>query len=61
MIRLLGCSLLAVTVGAPGGEPKLATVEPVGRIEIVATIDGPMPTGVGRKPSVSGDRSDVGG
>ncbi len=46
MIRLLGCSLLAVTVGARGGEPKLPTVEPVGRIEIVATFDGPMPTGV---------------
>jgi hypothetical protein len=46
MIRLLGCSLLAVTIGARGDEPTLPTVEPVGRIEIVATFDGPMPTGV---------------
>ncbi len=46
MIRLLGCGLLAVTIGAQGGEPMLPTVEPVGRIEIVATFDGPMPTGV---------------
>lgn len=27
-------------------EPKLPTVEAIGRIEIVATFDGPMPTGV---------------
>ena len=46
MIPLFGCSLLAVTIGAQGGEPKLPTVEPVGRIEIVAAFDGPMPTGV---------------
>jgi len=51
MTRLFGLglpalALLSLTVIAPADEPKLPTAEPVGRIEVVATFDGPMPTGV---------------
>jgi sugar lactone lactonase YvrE len=45
MIRLLGLSLLAFAA-APAGEPQLPTARTVGRLEVVATFDGPMPTGV---------------
>jgi sugar lactone lactonase YvrE len=46
MIRLLGVSFLAVALLAAAGELKLPTAEPVGKIQAVATFDGPMPTGV---------------
>lgn len=46
MSRFLGFSLLAVTLAARAGEPVLPTAKPVGKIEVVATFDGPMPTGV---------------
>jgi sugar lactone lactonase YvrE len=46
VIRLLGFSLLAVTIATQADAPTLPTVDLVGRIETVATLDGPMPTGV---------------
>jgi hypothetical protein len=46
MIRLLDFSLLAVTIAAQAGEPKLTTADPVGRVETVTTFAGPMLTGV---------------
>jgi sugar lactone lactonase YvrE len=51
MIRLPGCilpalGLLSLALIAPADEPKLPAAEPVGKIEVVATFDGPMPTGV---------------
>ncbi len=46
MIRLLGFSLLAVTVAAHADEPQLPSKEPAGQVETMATFDGPMPTGV---------------
>ena len=46
MSQLLGISLLALTAAAAAAEPKLPTAQPVGRLEVVATFDGPMPTGV---------------
>src|SRR5829696_8691770 len=42
----LGIALLTAAVAAWSGEPKLPRAEPVGRLETVATFDGPMPTGV---------------
>ena len=46
MKRLLPILLLAVSAAASAGEPKLAADKPEGRLELVATFDGPMPTGV---------------
>jgi hypothetical protein len=46
MIRLIALSLLAANIGAEAGEPNLPTTDPVGRIETLATFDGPMPTSV---------------
>ena len=46
MIQLLSFSLLAVTLAPGADRPPLPTATPVGRIETVATFDGPMPTGV---------------
>src|SRR5947209_16492609 len=43
---LLGFGLLAMILLAPADEPTLPTAESVGRVETVATFDGPMPTGV---------------
>jgi len=45
MHRYLGAVLLLPLV-LSGEERPLATDEPVGRLETVATFDGPMPTGV---------------
>jgi len=47
MARLLGLGIgvLAVTL-LPGGEPQLPSSRPAGKLELVATFDGPMPTGV---------------
>jgi len=44
--RLVCFCLLAVAVLARGDERKLPTADPIGRIETVATFEGPMPTGV---------------
>jgi hypothetical protein len=38
--------LLTTTTAALAAEPRLATDKPVGELELVATFDGPMPTGV---------------
>ncbi|VTR91626.1 Major royal jelly protein OS=[Oscillatoria] sp. PCC 6506 GN=OSCI_3800088 PE=4 SV=1: MRJP [Gemmata massiliana] len=46
MKRLLPVLLLAVSAAAPADEPKLAADKPEGKLELVATFDGPMPTGV---------------
>ena len=48
MIRHLPLALLAgaALAAAPAEERKLPTADPVGRPEVVATFDGPMPTGV---------------
>ena len=46
MKRFLVLPLLAVAASAPADEPKLSTVRPEGKLELVATFDGPMPTGV---------------
>jgi sugar lactone lactonase YvrE len=47
MTRLLclGIGALVVTF-AGAGEPRLPSSKPAGKIELVATFDGPMPTGV---------------
>jgi sugar lactone lactonase YvrE len=44
MNRLLLLALLAMPVAAD--ETKLPAVKPVGKVEVVATFEGPMPTGV---------------
>jgi sugar lactone lactonase YvrE len=46
MTRLFLLGLLTATPAALAGEPRLATDKPVGKLELVATFDGPMPTGV---------------
>lgn len=46
MKRYLLLPLLALAASAPADEPKLSTVRPEGKLELVATFDGPMPTGV---------------
>src|SRR4051812_29688784 len=46
MKRLLPILLLATGAAAPADEPKLAAEKPAGKPELVATFDGPMPTGV---------------
>ena len=51
MTRMLACSLPIVglvswALIAPADEPKLPVAKPVGAIEVVATFNGPMPTGV---------------
>jgi sugar lactone lactonase YvrE len=52
MLRILGFSLLPVAgltsllLQAPPSEPRLPMTESVGRLEVVATFDGSMPTGV---------------
>jgi hypothetical protein len=46
MTRLLLLGLVATTTGALAAEPRLATDKPVGKLELVATFNGPMPTGV---------------
>ena len=46
MYRLIVILLLTAGLTASADEPKLPVPEPVGRIEVVATFDGPMPTGV---------------
>ncbi len=46
MKRVLPILLLAVGAAAPADEPKLAADRPEGKLELVATFDGPMPTGV---------------
>jgi len=55
MTRPLGLALfiaaISLAAGMTAGDeprdtPKLPTAEPVGKIEAVATFDGPMPTGV---------------
>jgi sugar lactone lactonase YvrE len=46
MTRLLLLGLLATTTVALAAEPRLATDKPVGKLELVATFNGPMPTGV---------------
>jgi sugar lactone lactonase YvrE len=45
-LRLLACGLLAAACCAVAAERKLPTARNVGKIEVVATFDGPMPTGV---------------
>jgi sugar lactone lactonase YvrE len=47
MVRLpsLGCLLLALAF-AFADDPKLPAVAPLGKLEVAATFDGPMPTGV---------------
>src|SRR5437763_5857597 len=44
--RLLGITLLAAAAAALADEARLPTAQPVGKLEVVATFDGPMPTGV---------------
>lgn len=44
-ILSLGIAVLVVPL-LPAGEPQLAASRPVGKFEVVATFDGPMPTGV---------------
>ena len=47
MTRLLPiCLLVAAVAAAPADEPKLPAEKPAGKPELVATFDGPMPTGV---------------
>ena len=46
MTRLLLLGLLATTPAALAAEQRLATDKPVGKLELVATFNGPMPTGV---------------
>src|SRR5829696_4531164 len=46
MKRLLPILLLAAGAAAPADEPKLAADKPAGKLEVVATFDGPRPTGV---------------
>ncbi len=46
MIRLLGLTLAAAGLWAGPDDRSLPTAEPVGKLEVVATFDGPMPTGV---------------
>ncbi len=46
MIRLLGLTLAAAALLAAADDRSLPTAEPVGKLEVVATFDGPMPTGV---------------
>src|SRR5213082_3675438 len=46
MKRLLPILLFALGAAAPADEPKLPAEKPAGKIELVATFDGPMPTGV---------------
>lgn len=46
MNRLLPTLLLAAAAAAVAAEPKLAADKPAGTPELVATFDGPMPTGV---------------
>jgi len=46
MRQLLLIGLLAGAAGAPADEPKLSSDKPAGKLEVVATFDGPMPTGV---------------
>ena len=46
MKRLLAIGLLSAAAVAPADEPKLAVAKTVGKLEVVATFDGPMPTGV---------------
>jgi sugar lactone lactonase YvrE len=46
MTRLLLLGLLATTTAALAAEPRLTTDKPVGKLELVATFNGPMPTGV---------------
>src|SRR5262245_35161607 len=41
-----GLCLLALAVAPAAEGPKLPAAEPVGRLEVVATFDGPIPTGV---------------
>jgi sugar lactone lactonase YvrE len=38
--------LLAAAAAAPADEPRLPSDRPEGKLELVATFDGPMPTGV---------------
>jgi sugar lactone lactonase YvrE len=45
-VVVLGSFALALAAVAPAQERKLPTAEPVGKLEVVATFDGPMPTGV---------------
>lgn len=42
----LGLCVLAVVTAAPADESKLSSARPEGKLELVATFDGPMPTGV---------------
>ncbi len=50
MKRVASVTILAATAGLAlaggAGDHKLATDRPMGQIEVVATFDGPMPTGV---------------
>ena len=46
MKRLLLIGFLAATAAAPADEIRLPSEKPVGKLELVATFDGPMPTGV---------------
>jgi hypothetical protein len=46
MTRFLLLGLLTTTNAALAAEALLATDKPVGKLELVATFDGPMPTGV---------------
>src|SRR5437868_7009466 len=47
MTRLLPiCLLVAAVAAASADEPRLPAEKPAGKPELVATFDGPMPTGV---------------
>jgi hypothetical protein len=46
MTRFFLLGLLATATAAIAAEPRLATDKSVGKLELVATFDGPMPTGV---------------
>jgi sugar lactone lactonase YvrE len=46
MTRLLPLVLLAAFLTAPGADPDLPRAKSAGALELVATFDGPMPTGV---------------
>jgi sugar lactone lactonase YvrE len=47
MTRLLAAGvLLSAAAAVPADESKLPAARPAGKLEVVATFDGPMPTGV---------------
>lgn len=46
IITFPAMAMLALVNLAPAGAPRLPSAEPIGKLEVAATFDGPMPTGV---------------